>query len=93
MVMFGSISYFLAHPQIAQRKSNMRAIFGLFANTYPKKNIPLKVCYLGLFCVGPINSLTLSFEKVVAQWLKRCLSQIALGFKHMKSYFIEGLFF
>jgi len=70
----------------------MRAIFGYLQIAYPKKYPPLKVCYLGLFYVGLINSPTLSFEKVVAQWLKRCLSQIALGFKHMKSYFIEGLF-
>ena len=36
--------------------------FGYLQITYPK-NIPLKECYLGLFCVGPIDSLTHSLSR------------------------------
>jgi len=51
----------------------MRAIFGYLQIAYPKKYPPLKVCYLGLFYVGLINSPTLSFEKSSSPMVEKVL--------------------
>ena len=85
-ILFECMSCFLTLPQIAsnsQKEPNRGTIFGLFVNNSSKKTIPPKGCYDGA------DSLTLSHRKVTANdWKSIFKSQIALGSKHLKDYFV-----
>jgi len=91
--MFGSQGFFLAHPFLAQNSPkfpNMRASSWLFANSLSQKNYPTQEMIIWDISGGAHHSKRDNGAPMIG---KRCFKgQIALGSKHVKGYFIGGLF-